>query len=472
MGDISETADHVYRDNEGFVPHNPEKSEIRALFRKVDAASDPELFEAQRDNYPVNRPLREILGIRDKTPLLNWRGKKLLWLGTSIPHQGAGVDGYPELTGERLQAAFPVVNNAWSGSHASYAGVAAYAALTTDTQKLNHISALSMTSADVVAGLALYGPTSAYSDTFNAITLASQQTANYRIKTVFDAGEVDVVVFDHNHNEPTDLGDLSPASRTVTAVTLGNPTLVTLSDVSGLEAGGALALQLQGIPKLAYAAGRIQSIAGNVVTLNVPTTGYSGALTSGLAFALDRDTLYGGFEFCLHYIYWAALNANRKRPIIILSSAPSEFTGGSYEPRIYTIARGIQAVANKWGLSMFDVGDAMKITEATNEVFLPDTVHPTTRGTREVFADFWAEWLKGGAVPTLTENDYVARGIGDYRNQREIAYSVWYGGSTTLDFVVLDGANIITENFNPISGSWVTSGSASVITAPCIDGQL
>lgn len=422
---------------------------------------------------PAQRSAAELFGNGyDKTPIVNWRGLRILWPGTSIPAQGQGVDSYPELTGKRLKAAVPVVNVAWAGSHASFDGVAAYADIVGSdpadlyAKRLSFISALSMLQSDVSAGLAQYGPSSAFSDTFNNITLASQMTADYRLKPAFDTGEVDVVVFDHNHNEPTNLGNLNPAPRTVTAVTIGASTQVTLSNVSGLVVGGGLTFRIAGIPKLAHAAGRIQSIAGNVVTTSVNSTGYAGALTSGVAFSADRSTLYGGFDFCLHYIYWAAANANRKRPVVILSSAPSEFTGGSYEPRIYTIARGIQAFADKWGLSMFDVATAMKITDATNEVFLPDTVHPTTRATREVFTNFWAEWLEGGSVPTVTDADYVARGIGDYRNQREIAYSVWYGGATTLDFIVLDGTNIVTENFNPISGSWVASGSTSVITAP------
>lgn len=430
-------------------------------------ATTPDTLAILPAGGPVERPLGELLGNGyDKTPLLDWRGKKILWLGTSIPHQGAGVDGYPELTGERLQAAVPVINNAWSGSHASYAGLTAYASLTTRAQRLNFISSLSMTQADVVAGLAMYGPSSAFSDTFDPITLASQQTANYRIKAVFDAGEPDAVIFDHGHNEPDVYGELNPAPRTVTAVTLGNPTQVTLSDVSGLAVGGALGLEIQGIPKLTDGAAAILSIAGNTVTLGLPSTGYTGALTSGVAYPIDRATLYGGFDFDIRYIRWAARNANRKQPIIILASPPSEFTGGGYEPRIYRISRGIQNIANKWGLSMFDVMSAMKITDATNEVFLPDGIHPTTRVTRETIANFWAEWLKGGAVPTVTEADYVARGLGNYRNQQEIAYSVWYGGATTLDFVVLDGANIVSENFNPISGSWVGVGSTSVVTAP------
>ena len=415
---------------------------------------------------PAVRPLNELLGNGyDNTPLLEWAGKRALWLGTSIPHQGAGVDGYPERVGERLKMA-AIVNNAWSGSHASYAGEAAYAALTTDAQRTSHIVALSMTEADRLTGLATYGSGSAYSDTFNPIILASQQTADYRIKNAFATTAFDVVFLDHNHNDrDKPIGTLTPTALTVTGVTKGATTVVALVSIGTLAVGDGIVLQIAGIPKLAYCAARVQSIAGNNVTIGINSSGYAGTFTSGTASEVDRNTLYGSFDFLLHYIRWAALDAGRALPIIILSSAPSEFTGNAYSSTIYPNARAIQAFAVARGLTMFDVATSLKVAGAQNAVLLPDGVHPTTPTTRAVFANHWAQWLTGGAIPLLNDDDYIARGPGVYRNQREIEYSDWYGGSTTPAFVVTGVTNIITEDFVSIA-DWTVVGAATTITAP------
>lgn len=48
-------------------------------------------------------------------PGIEWAGKNVLWLGTSIPHQGRGRDGYPEQFCKLMNCR--VTNNAFSGSH-------------------------------------------------------------------------------------------------------------------------------------------------------------------------------------------------------------------------------------------------------------------------------------------------------------------------------------------------------------------
>lgn len=423
-------------------------------------------FPVEPVGRPVARPLNELIGNGyNNTPLLEWAGKRALWLGTSIPHQGVGVDSYPERVGQRLKMA-DVVNNAWSGSHGYYAGETAYVGLTTDAQRLNHIVSLSMTEQDRLAGLATYGSGSAYSDTFDPITLASQQTADARIKGAFAASAFDAVILDHNHNDrDRPIGTLAPNPLAITGITKGATTTVSLASAGSLTVGDGVGLQISGIPKLAHCAARVISVAGNTITIGVDSSGYSGTFAAGTAYELDRSTLYGAFDFLLHYIRWAALDAGRILPAIILSSAPSEFTGNAYSSTIYPNARAIQAFAESRGLTMFDVATSLKVAEEQNSVLLPDGVHPTTAATRSVFANHWVRWLTGGAAPLLNDNDFIARGAGRYRNQREIEYSDWYSGSTTLDFVVVGGASIITEDFVSIS-DWTTVGAASVVTAP------
>ena len=98
-----------------------------------------------------------------KSPIVDWTGLNVLWLGTSIPHQAVGVDGYPERLAEKLN--FTVQNWAWSGSHAFYD-------IDGDAFDSGTVRALSMTEADRLAGLATYGSSSAYDDSFDIVTKA------------------------------------------------------------------------------------------------------------------------------------------------------------------------------------------------------------------------------------------------------------------------------------------------------------
>jgi hypothetical protein len=415
---------------------------------------------------PAQRALGELLGNGyDKSPVLDWEDKAILWLGTSIPHQAAGEDGYPERVGERLKAT--VTNNSWSGSHAFYGGTAGYAALTTNAARTAYISSLSMTEDDRAAGETAYGASSAYNDSFDAVTLASEMTCNHRIKTVFDAGAVDVVMLDHNHNDRGEAaGTLAPTAQTITGITKGATTTITVSGTWAV--GDAIAFTSTGITKLGYCAARVQSVGTGTVTININSSGYSGSFLAGTAYKLDRSTQYGAFEFLIYYIYWSALNAGQSLPTIILSSAPSEYTGDDYSATIYSNARFIQAIADKWTLAMFDVASNIRISEKWNNTYLPDTVHPSTAPTRVVFANVWAEWLSGGAVKLVNDNDYVARSIvrNAYTENREVEYSRFHGGATTPDFIVTGSSTIKSEDWVAIADWTTNTGSCTVGAAP------
>jgi hypothetical protein len=415
---------------------------------------------------PAARELAELLGNGyDKSPVLDWENKAILWLGTSIPHQAAGEDGYPERVGERLKAT--VTNNSWSGSHAFYGGTAGYAALATNAARTAYISSLSMTEDDRAAGETAYGGSSAYNDSFDAVTLASEMTCDHRIKTVFDAGTVDVVMLDHNHNDRGEAaGTLAPTAQTITGITKGATTTITVSGTWAV--GDAIAFTSTGITKLGYCAARVQSVGTGTVTININSSGYSGSFSAGTAYKLDRSTQYGAFEFLIYYIYWSALNAGQSLPTIILSSAPSEFTGDDYSATIYSNARFIQAIADKWTLSMFDVASNIRISEKWNNTYLPDTVHPSTAPTRVVFANVWAEWLSGGAVKLVNDNDYVARSIvrNAYTDNREVEYSRFHGGATTPDFIVTGSSTIKSEDWVAIADWTTNTGSCTVGAAP------
>lgn len=399
-----------------------------------------------------------------KSPVLDWAGRRVLWLGTSIPHQGVGTDSYPELAAKALAAT--VVNNAWSGSHAYYDASGSPTDLTT-------IKALSMTEDDRQAGLALHGSSSVYDDSFDAVTKASQMTADYRIgNQIGSATPPSVVVLDHNHNDRLrSAGTLTPPEVSITDITKGATTTITLSSATGFTVGAGIVLRVVGISSLDHAAARIQAVAGNVITINVNSSGYAGTFTSGTAINLDRTTQYGAMEFLLHYIAWRAILAGITVTTLI-ASAPSEFTvDGTYHADIYTNARNWEALAAKWDIALFDAASHMGIDETTHPVYFPDLIHPTTASARAALAAHWVTWLSGGAlnpraaIPALTNDTYT--------DARAAVYDRWADAFTTPDVQVGASATEFTEDFVSIA-DWTTAGTGAAPTteaAPWGSGQ-
>ena len=76
-----------------------------------------------------------------------------------------------------------------------------------------------MTEDDRLWGLATYGNTSAYDDSFDVVTKASEMTVDFRIKDTFAVMPFDVVVLDHNHNDRAlEAGDISPTELTINSI--------------------------------------------------------------------------------------------------------------------------------------------------------------------------------------------------------------------------------------------------------------
>lgn len=398
----------------------------------------------------------EVVETSTKTPVLDWSGKNVLWLGTSIPQIGVGVNGYPELFGRALDCT--VENMAWASSHAQYN-------VNGDPNTQGTVLALSMTEDDRLAGLALYGGSSAYSDTFNPITLASRMTADYRIKAPFAATPFDVVVLDHNHNDrPSGDGELNPIYADITAITKGATTAVTLVSAAGIVIGNSVALRVVGIPFLDYAAARVQNVVGNVVTLNIDSSGYAGAFVSGSATKLDRNTIYGAWDFLIHYIKWQGL-INGKDPHIVLCSSGSEYTGSSFDNAIYSNARSVRRIADKWGLAFFDIADAMRVRLRDQLLFFPDTIHPTTLESRQAIANHWIAWASGGQTTVVPASATLPRGgVAAFDDQREALYSRFTGGFSTPKYVPGPYVNVVTDAFASMAG-WTAEGTAPTLPA-------
>lgn len=388
---------------------------------------------------------------RTKSLRIDWKGKRVLWLGTSIPIEGGQVDSYPILFGKALNCT--VDNLAWAGSAACYD-------VDGDPFVEATIKRLSMTEDDRLAGLALYGPTSAYDDSFGVITKASQMTCDFRIKDRFDLNPYDTVMLDHNHNDRLrDFGILNPATTNVTAVTLGATTTFTASG-HGLAVGDAVILRITGISFLDYAAARVQSVSGTSFVLNIDSTAYTGTFTSGTVAKVDRDTICGAWNFLISYIKNCIIIYGNPDCTISLSGAPNEYTAGRTKPyEVYSNAEQIRKVAEKWGLSFFDIGFYFDIKPQDEPVYFPDGVHPTTLASRQALTNQWTTWALGGAQKKSDETDFLPTGADKtFTNQREALYTKYLNGFGTPSFIVSGSTNLITDAFASLAG-WTTAGT-------------
>jgi hypothetical protein len=400
---------------------------------------------------------------RTKSPVLNWEGKDVLWLGTSIPAQG-GTNSYPDMFADTLNC--NVSNLAFAGSHAQWVS-------TDDPFAIGTIKALSMTEADRQWGLTTYGPTSAYDDSFDAITKASQMTADHRIKAEFAKSNKDVVFLDHNHNDRRgDEGVLNPTKITVTGVTIGTTTQVEVTDASSLTVGNGAALEIVGITNLNYAAGRITSIVSNTVTIDYDSSSFTGTFVSGDLVELDRATVYGSWNFLIYYIKNMSVIYGDGDVKIILSSAPSEHTDTNvYDQYIYRIGRYIKNIADKWDLSFFDVEYLYDIKFHDHLTYFPDGVHPTTTESRQALANHWIEWAVGGVTKQVNSKDFLPSAGTPYKDSREALYSTAASGFETPDFIYTTGTQLVNDDFSGGLGDWTLSGTSPVVVgAPWVGG--
>lgn len=403
-------------------------------------------------DYNVSRP-------RTKSPELSWQDKRVLWLGTSIPHQGVGVDGYPEIFGQTLGCT--VANLAWSGSHAGYD-------VDGDAFSIETVKALSMTEDDRQAGLALYGGSSAYDDSFDLVTKASQMTCDYRIAAQFATGSYDVVFLDHNHNDRRrEFGTLSPDSFSISSIVTGATTTINYSG-SGLAVGDSVYLEVAGISNLNYAAARVQSASSGQIVLNIDSSAYVGTFTSGTVFIVDKSTIYGAWDFLIAFIKNASIVYGQGDAKIILSGAPSQHTNDAdIDYHIWSNGEALKRVAEKWDLSFFDIGFLYDIKKHDHLTYFPDAVHPADLATRQSLANYWIAWAQGGTTPTTNPDFYLANAQTLKLDQREPLYSVYDDKYGIRSQVVSGTTNIITEDFSGGLGAWTTVGTApTIVVAP------
>jgi hypothetical protein len=393
-----------------------------------------------------------------KSQTLTWKDKRVLWLGTSIPHQGVDADGYPELLSSTLD--FNVSNWSWSGSHAFYN-------IAGDAFDSGTVRALSMTESDRLAGLALYGASSAYDDSFNNITIASEMTADYRIKNQFIANAYDVVVLDHNHNDRKSVQTYTVNDKTLTAITKGATTVVAVSNTTGLTVGDAAYLEVTGIANLQYAAARITAISSLDVTLAIDSSGYAGTFIAGTLHWVDRNTLEGSFDFLIAYTKNMGIIYGNSSVDIILCNAPSYFTNNTNRDySIWSSGKTIKKVADKWSLGYFDVAATLDLIYSQHLIYFPDEIHPSTLETRKALAAYWAEWMSGGKQTVVNHAETLAKNKLILDAHQEIAlFSKYDDAYAYRANLFTDDTPIISEDFSSGIGTWTVTSTPPVIEA-------
>lgn len=446
-------------------------------------ANDLDNIIIQPDGFGAPIPLRQALGNGyGNTPMLVWPGKRGQMNGTSILHQGQPGHRISDFINEQLGTG--IVNSAWANSSLSYKGLAGYAALTDPVQQIAYVSAGSMMNDDVAAGLALYGPSSAYDDSFNSITKASQQTSEYRYEKAYDDGPIYFQFLPDPYNENVPLGVLNPPAMTVTAVSIGSTTTFTVNALDPeLAVGSGFGARIAGIPLLGFVAGRVMAMdfGAKTVTINVNSTGYPGAMTSGEANHYNRATLYGAYQWMLHRLWWKARVTNQQaqtgqvRPYMILTGDPSNWSPAQppeFMQGVYDRTRALQEIANKWNdpnqvrrVAFIDLATKMGISRGQHRLFMGDGTHPVEEAPRRTIANFYVHWMLGGENPYRSELDYPKRGAGDWIDNHQIEWSDLFGGAVTPEIFVGDPVPVITEDWVS-AADWTPTGSPSVGAAP------
>lgn len=395
-------------------------------------------------------------GPRLKSGVVDWAGKTVLWLGTSIPHQGHGVDGYPEQFGDHFGC--DVINMAWSSSHATFNPA-------DSAFQLGTINSLSMTEQDRLNGLELHGAGSAYDPDFDAITKAHKMTADARIREQFQHHQIDAVMLDHNHNDRrNEFGDLELVSIPITGITQGVETTISVSDIAGFSPGSAVVLDVSGIPQLQNAAVVIDRVSGNDIVVAIDSSSFSGAFVSGGVSVVDRATIYGAWTFLINYIYWCANEFNQAPPVITLAGAPSEFTRDVRDNSVFSVSLALRKLSSKFKIPFFDVAQSIGIGELDHILYFEDKVHAISPQTRGVIARHWINWAGGGVAPSLSKNQGLLRASrAVFREGVEPVYSEQLNGFHSPADAVGAFSQLINEPFSDGFTGWSIDGSLPVI---------
>ena len=296
-----------------------------------------------------------------KAPELYWQGKKIVWVGTSIPAgTTTGFPSYPILVGQYLDA--NVTNSSVGGSGVIWDGT--------------RVASLSATAAELVAA---YG--------------AGQGAYSY--ENLMLGKGMELLVIDHGYNDRLQasgsrLGTLPWTDRTGNiTTTAGSPT------VTG--AGTLFTTEFKVGDKL-YTdhykyVGKIQSINSNS---SITLTANTATVTTGLKFygtSMDRTTFYGAFNYLIDKAY-------DENPLLSIAfvTSPTQYAyqqNGFDNITVNTNARNaVLALANAYNAPVCDLMKLMNYNGANFLIRASDNVHPNqTERVKE--ANILYNWIKG-----------------------------------------------------------------------------
>jgi hypothetical protein len=335
-------------------------------------------------------------------PVLDWENKRVLWLGTSIPHQGHGKDGYPELFCVLMGC--KVTNNSFSGSHIKWIEKSMDETCLRGRNAPKGLSATNRELHEKILAAAPDDGTSSYDESCSKSVSPILMGYEYRINAAWPANRFDVVVIDHGHNDRSPdqttrseaLGTLNPATIDISAIGKGSITELILSDKHGLMENDDITLRTPGIPQMDYWTGEVASVNGNKVTVRLDSSDFAGAYAKGgTAIKHDKTKVYDAYNLIISDIYHMNALYGGAPVLIILMTPPTEWTHGRNDGSIAAINQALYRIAQKWGLPLYNMTDDLKIGADNLHTLLPDSVHPTTTVARQVIANHIAAWAKG-----------------------------------------------------------------------------
>lgn len=336
------------------------------------------------------------------SPLHDWAGKNVLWLGTSIPHQGIhSGDSYPEQFCELVGCT--VTNNAFSGSRMRWFKNADDETCRKGRGAPKGLSATNRELQEKITAALPDDGTSSYDESCNAATSPIRMGYEYRINTPWASTHFDVVVIDHGHNDrvpkkearSSALGTLNPRPIGITGITKGEVTEIALAEGHGLKQYDNITIRTPGIPRMDYWTGEVAAIIGNKMTISLNSAAFSGGYTGGgTTVTHDKTKIYDAYNLVISDINHMNAYYEGSGVIIVLMTPPAEWTGGKNDGSIAFINKAIFNIARKWNLPYYNMTEDLKIGYADLLTFLPDSVHPTTSKTREIIAEHIAAWAK------------------------------------------------------------------------------
>lgn len=334
----------------------------------------------------------------------SWAGKNVLWLGTSIPNQGAGRDSYPEIFCRLMDCR--VTNNAVGGSHIRWDERSADPSCAAGRNDPKGLSATRRELREKIQAAQPDDGSRGYNPSCSPGLALDTMGYDARINEPWSRQRFDVVVIDHSRNDrpvgrgrDAPLGELDPQPLRIASIRTGPATTITLAPGHGLRPNDDITIRTPGIARMDYWTGEVAGVSGDSITIPLDSSGFNGAYAGGGTLVrYDKSRLYDAYNLVISDVLH--MNAFHGGPpvLIVLMTSPTEWTGGRNDGSIATVNRAVAELGRRWGLPVYDMTSDLKIDAGNLRQYLPDTVHPTTPAAREFIASGIARWARSSRL--------------------------------------------------------------------------